>query len=158
MVAITGLLEKLASLIQQSLREDAARHGLLPIHVQILQYLASGNRQSAQPIAISGCFGVTRGNISQTLAVLERRGLVQREPDVGHRRRVGVRLTPAGSVTVAGSWTEPSTPACRNPPLTRRGSRTRCGLTGEPLAALKTARVCRQWTGLGAPAPSSRRS
>jgi DNA-binding MarR family transcriptional regulator len=107
MLATTVLLEKLASLIQQSLRADAARHGLLlPIHVQILQCLASGNRQRTQPMAIADYCGVMSSSISQTPAILERRGLVQRERDVGHRRPVRVRLAMAGSATVAGSGIE----------------------------------------------------
>ena len=57
------LLERLGALIQQSVREDAARHGLLPIHLQVLHYLANANRYSDLPIAIADYFGITRGTI-----------------------------------------------------------------------------------------------
>lgn len=100
------LLERLGSLIQQSLREDAARHGLLPIHLQVLQYLASANRYSDLPTAIAEYFGITRGTMSQTLAVLERKGLVVKEPDATHGKRIHMKLTPAGESVLHDSWAE----------------------------------------------------
>lgn len=106
MTRIAFLLERLGSLLQQSVREDGARHGLLPIHVQVLHYLAEANRYSDLPIAIAEYFGVTRGTVSQTLAVLERKGLVIKVPDVRHGRRVHLRLTAAGEAVLAGSWPE----------------------------------------------------
>ena len=98
------LLERLGVLIQQSVRDDAARHGLLPIHVQVLQYLMQANRYSDLPIAIAEYFGITRGTVSQTLAVLERKGLLSKEADARHGRRIHLRLTPAGESVVRESW------------------------------------------------------
>lgn len=100
------LLERLGALIQQSVREDAARHGLLPIHLQVLHYLANANRYSDLPIAIADYFGITRGTISQTLAVLERKGLLIKQPDALHGKRVHLKLTPAGESILDGSWAE----------------------------------------------------
>lgn len=100
------LLERLGALVQQAVREDAARHGLLPIHVQVLHYLAQANRYSDLPIAIAEYFGITRGTVSQTLAVLERKGLLTKEPDRRHGKRVHLRLTPSGEVVLKGAWTE----------------------------------------------------
>jgi DNA-binding MarR family transcriptional regulator len=100
------LLERLGALIQQSVREDAARHGLLPIHIQVLHYLKRANRYSDLPIAIAEYFGITRGTVSQTLAVLERKGLLTKEPDVQHGKRVHLKLTPAGESVLSGSWCE----------------------------------------------------
>lgn len=67
------LLERLGALIQQSLRDDAARHGLLPIHLQILAYLDRANRYSNLPIAVAQYFGITRGTVSQSLQLLSGR-------------------------------------------------------------------------------------
>ncbi len=106
MTRIAILLERLGALLQQSVREDGARHGLLPIHVQVLHYLSQANRYSDLPIAIAEYFGVTRGTVSQTLAVLERRGLVSKVPDVRHGRRVHLRLTASGEAVLRGSWLE----------------------------------------------------
>jgi MarR family transcriptional regulator, negative regulator of the multidrug operon emrRAB len=100
----TLLLERLAALVHQSVRNDAARHGLLPIHVQVLSYLSRANRYSDLPIAIAEYFGITRGTVSQTLAVLERKGLLRRRPDARHGRRVHLALTPAGEKVLRDSW------------------------------------------------------
>jgi DNA-binding MarR family transcriptional regulator len=98
------LLERLATLVNQSLRDDAARHGLLPIHLQALAYLAACNRYSDIPIALAEYFGTTRGTVSQTIAVLERKGLVRREPDPRHGKRVHLRLTRKGRAVLKSSW------------------------------------------------------
>ncbi len=106
MSQISLLFERLGALIQQSLRDDAARHGLLPIHIQVLHYLMRANRYSDLPIAIAEYFGVTRGTVSQTLAVLERKGLLTKEPDARHGKRVQLKLTPAGESVLGESWVE----------------------------------------------------
>ncbi len=100
------LLERLGALIQQSVRDDAARHGLLPIHVQVLHYLTRANRYSDLPIAIAEYFGITRGTVSQTLAVLERKGLLTKESDSRHGKRLHLQLTPAGESVLRESWVE----------------------------------------------------
>lgn len=100
------LLERLGALIQQSVRDDAARHGLLPIHIQVLHYLMRANRYSDLPIAIAEYFGITRGTVSQTLAVLERKGLLTKEADAHHGKRVHLRLTPSGESVLVESWGE----------------------------------------------------
>ncbi|MBI4754338.1 MAG: MarR family transcriptional regulator [Betaproteobacteria bacterium] len=106
MSASSLLLERLGALIHQSVREDAARHGLLPIHVQVLHYLAQANRYSDLPIAVADYFGITRGTVSQTLAVLERKGLLVKEPDARHGKRVHLKLTSAGEAVLKESWAE----------------------------------------------------
>ena len=99
------LLARLGALFQQSVREDAAQHGLLPIHIQVLHYLAQANRYSDLPIAIAEYFGITRGTVSQTLGVLERKGLLTKRPDPHHGKRLHLGLTPAAETVLAGSWT-----------------------------------------------------
>ena len=91
MSQISVLLERLGALIQQSVRDAAARQGLLPIHIQVLHYLMRANRYSDLPIAIAEYFGITRGTVSQTLAVLERKGLLTKEPDAQHGKRVHLK-------------------------------------------------------------------
>ncbi|MBE0510430.1 MAG: MarR family winged helix-turn-helix transcriptional regulator [Chromatiales bacterium] len=106
MKATSLILERLAALIQQSLREDAARHGLLPIHLQVLQYLRQCNQYSDLPIAIAEYFGITRGTVSQTLSVLERKGLLRKEQDPRHGKRIHLKLTPQGESVLQDSWAE----------------------------------------------------
>jgi DNA-binding MarR family transcriptional regulator len=98
------LLERLATLIHQSVREEAALHGLLPIHLQVLAYLARANRYSDLPIAVAEYFGITRGTVSQTVTLLERRGLIAKTPDEHHGRRIHLTLTAAGEAVLSGGW------------------------------------------------------
>jgi len=105
MEQVIPLLERLAALLHQSVRDHGQRHGLLPIHVQVLSYLARANRYSDLPIAIAEYFGMTRGTVSQSLTVLERRGFLQRRPDARDRRRVHFGLTAAGERVLQDSWT-----------------------------------------------------
>ncbi|WP_273526046.1 helix-turn-helix domain-containing protein [Pseudomonas sp.] len=104
MSAASVLLERIAAMIQQSVRDDAARFGLLPMHVQVLAYLARANRYSDMPIAIAEYFGVTRGTVSQTLGVLERKGYVSKTADAHHGKRVHLNLTGAGEAVLTDSW------------------------------------------------------
>lgn len=104
MTAGPFLLERLGALLHQSVRDTAARHRLLPIHVQVLQYLGLANQYSDLPIAVAEYFGITRGTVSQSLAVLERRGLVARQADARHGRRIHFQLTEAGAAIVREGW------------------------------------------------------
>ncbi|MDT8439965.1 MAG: MarR family transcriptional regulator [Wenzhouxiangellaceae bacterium] len=98
------ILERIAALIHQSVRDDAARHGLQSIHVQILGYLARANRYSDMPIAVAEYLGITRGTVSQSLKVLEDKGLIRRRPDPRHGRRVHLELTAAGRSILEHGW------------------------------------------------------
>ena len=104
MNTVALLFERLGALIHQSVRDDAARHGLQPIHVQVLAYLAQANHYSNLPIAIADYFGITRGTVSQTLALLERKGLVRKEADARHGRRIHLLLTDAGEAVLRDGW------------------------------------------------------
>ena len=106
MSQLAPLLERLGALVHRSVRDDAARHGLLPIHVLVLGYLARANRYSDLPIAIAEYCGITRGTVSQTLAVLEDKGLLVKEPDERHGKRIHLLLTRAGRAALPNSWTQ----------------------------------------------------
>lgn len=120
MEATSLILERLGALVQQSLREDAARHGLLPIHLQILSYLERANRYSDLPIAVAEYLGITRGTVSQSLQLLERRGLLVKQADPEHGRRVHLVLTRAGKALVRDCWSRRLQTALEAlPPATR---------------------------------------
>ena len=116
------LLERLAALIHQSVRDDAARHGLLPIQLQVLAYLAHANHYSDIPIAVAEYFGITRGTVSQTLGVLERKGLIIKQPDARHGKRVHLHLTQSGVELLDDSWARRLTSALEEAPDVDAGS------------------------------------
>lgn len=98
------VLERLAALIHGLVREDAARHGLLPVHLQVLSFLAQANRYSDIPIAVADYLRITRGTVSQTLSLLERKGLISKEADPQHGKRIHLALTAAGEAVLLASW------------------------------------------------------
>lgn len=87
------LLERLGNLLRAEERAVGAAHGLQPVQVQALAYLAQANRYSDSPVAVADYLGLTKGTVSQTLAVLAERGLIAGEHDPADGRRVHYRLT-----------------------------------------------------------------
>ncbi|MEO1575956.1 MAG: MarR family transcriptional regulator, partial [Pseudomonadota bacterium] len=86
------LLERLSRLIQNGATTD----GLRPTHWEALRYLARANRFSRTPTALTAYLGVTKGTVSQSIAALEKKGLVKKDAAGGDRRRVRLALTRAG--------------------------------------------------------------
>ena len=91
---LLDLIERLGGLLRADQRR--AGNGLQPVHLQLLDYLARCNRFSDTPAAITAYLGATKGTVSQSLALLEREGLVQREEDEQDRRVVHFALTRTG--------------------------------------------------------------
>ncbi len=100
------LLERLGALVQQAVRDDAAGQGLLPVQLQVLAYLAQANHYSDVAVAVAEYLGITRGTVSQTIAVLERDGLLTKHADDQHGRLIHLRLTRDGEKIVADAWSQ----------------------------------------------------
>lgn len=86
------LLERLGRLLQN----DAHRHGLKPTQWEALRYLSRANRFSRSPGAVTAYLGMTKGTVSQTLAALERKGLIKKVTVPKDRRNVKIELTRKG--------------------------------------------------------------
>lgn len=99
------LIERLGNLLRAGRRRAAG--GLQPVHLQVLGYLARCNRFSDTPAAITAFLDSTKGTVSQTLAVLERDGLIQRRPDPDDRRVVHFSLTRAGQAELRSTELPP---------------------------------------------------
>jgi len=95
------LLERIGNLTQASLRAAGRAHGLQPVPLLALSYLAKANRYSDSPAAVAEYLGLSRAATSQTLALLEERGLVERSQDTADRRVRHLSLTAAGRSIVA---------------------------------------------------------
>lgn len=91
--ALYDLIERLGHLMRTELRAISQRHSLLPAHVDILHYLDRCNRYSDSPIGVAEYLGLTKGTVSQTLRLLERRGYLKRDVDEDDRRRQHLTLT-----------------------------------------------------------------
>lgn len=90
------LLDRLANLLRAEQRKVAAAHGLQPVHLQALAYLARANRYSDSPIAVAEYLGITKGSVSQTLSLLEDKGFLSARPDRDDGRRVRLSVTAKG--------------------------------------------------------------
>jgi DNA-binding MarR family transcriptional regulator len=82
-------------------REEAFATGDLarPSFKVLLALRRLGDPYEAQPSALAGQLGLSRGALSARLSPLERDGLIARRTDPDDRRKVHVRLTGKGKMT-----------------------------------------------------------
>jgi DNA-binding MarR family transcriptional regulator len=102
-IVLLELVERLGNLMRTELRKAGAEESLQPVHVQALIYLSRANRYSNTPQALAEYLGLTKGTVSQTLLLLDRRGLIERFEDEIDRRVVRLRLSSVGDQFLADS-------------------------------------------------------
>ena len=90
------LFERFCNLLRVEARELGSAEGLLPVQIEVLHFLMQCNRYSDSLQGVSEFLGQTKGSVSQTIKLLEGRGLIGKQPDVKDRRIIHLRLTPAG--------------------------------------------------------------
>jgi DNA-binding MarR family transcriptional regulator len=76
-----------------SLRKVAQEYRLQWVHLEALDYYGRCNRYSDTAAALSEYLGQTKGSLSQTLALLEREGLLKRSQDAVDKRVFHLKLT-----------------------------------------------------------------
>ena len=102
-LVLLELVERLGNLMRGELRKAGADESLQPVHLHSLMFLAKANRYSNTPQALAEYLGLTKGTVSQTLLLLDRRGLIERFEDEIDRRVVRLRLSSAGEQFLADS-------------------------------------------------------
>jgi MarR family transcriptional repressor of emrRAB len=102
-LVLLELVERLGNLMRSELRKAGSDESLQPVHLQALIYLSKANRYSNTPQALADYLGLTKGTVSQTLLLLDRRGLIERFEDDVDRRVVRLRLSTAGEQFLADS-------------------------------------------------------
>lgn len=105
------LVERLGNRVRAALRSLGSRYGLQPVHLQALMFLRDANRYSNTPQALAEHLGLTKGTVSQSLLLLERKGLIARYADIVDKRVVRLELSAAGiallkEVRLAPEWTK----------------------------------------------------
>lgn len=93
---IYELIECMTTLIRSEERKKCTELGLQPVHFQVLNYLARCNKYSNTPAAVTNYLGMTRGTVSQSLIILEKKGYISKYPDDKDKRVVHLQLLPAG--------------------------------------------------------------
>lgn len=96
-------MERIANLMRSSVRKSGHSKGLQPVQMEALHYLSRCNHYSNTPMAVAEFLGLTKGTVSQTLAVLEGDGLVTKTTDAKDRRVVHLKLTQAGKAALCSA-------------------------------------------------------
>jgi DNA-binding MarR family transcriptional regulator len=94
-------LERLCNLLRVQSRAAGAGLGLQPVQLQALRFLSACNRFSDHPQAVADYLGQTKGTVSQTIGVLEQKGLLTKLPDNKDRRVMHLRITEGGRRALA---------------------------------------------------------
>lgn len=93
---VNDILERLCNLLRTEARTFGVKSGLQPVQLEALSYLTQCNRYSDTPQAVAEYLGLTKGTVSQTLKVLQQRGLLTKHPDQQDKRLVHMKTTLAG--------------------------------------------------------------
>jgi MarR family transcriptional regulator, negative regulator of the multidrug operon emrRAB len=91
------LIERISALIRSEERKKCTELGLQVVHMQVLDYLSRCNQFSNTPAAVTKYFGMTRGTVSQTLLLLEKKGYIKKTNDANDRRMVHLSLLDRGN-------------------------------------------------------------
>ena len=95
-IVMLDLVERLSHLIRAEMRRIGSAESLQPVHMQALLFLNQANRFSNTPQALAEYLGLTKGTVSQSLLLLDRRGLLERYQDEVDKRVVRLRLSAQG--------------------------------------------------------------
>lgn len=93
---IYELIECMTTLIRSEERKKCTELGIQPVHFQVLNYLSRCNKYSNTPAAVANYLGMTRGTVSQSLIILEKKGYIGKTPDAVDKRVVHLSLLPEG--------------------------------------------------------------
>lgn len=93
---VHDIIERLGNLLRADLRATCHAQGVRPVQFEALHYLAQCNRYSDTPQAVTEYLGLTKGTVSQTLKVLEEKGLVHKRVDKQDKRVVHLKPTARG--------------------------------------------------------------
>jgi DNA-binding MarR family transcriptional regulator len=96
---IAFALGRLAVLKRAGLWQAAAAEGLNPTQAEILSHLI--RRGPVRQVDLAAALGVSAASLSDSVASLVGKGLVERMPDPGDRRARQVSLSPSGQGTAA---------------------------------------------------------
>lgn len=89
-------LERISNLLHRELRHSGSESGLQPTQLEALHYLSICNRYSNTPKGVTEYLGQTKGTVSQTLKVLERKEFLVKEVDKEDRRVIHLKITAKG--------------------------------------------------------------
>lgn len=89
-------IQCMSALIRANMHKVCAELRLQMVHFEVLDYLSHSNQYTDTPAATAAYFGMTRGTVSQSLIVLEKKGYLEKNKDVTDKRIIHVQLLPPG--------------------------------------------------------------
>jgi DNA-binding MarR family transcriptional regulator len=95
-INIFETIQCMAVLIRSEERKRCTELRLQLIHFEVLDYLSDTNKYTDTPAATAVYFGMTRGTVSQSLIVLEKKGYIEKNKDKMDKRVIHVQLLPPG--------------------------------------------------------------
>lgn len=90
------LFERISTIIKSEERKRYATVGLQPVHGQVLEYLSICNSFSDTLVSVSEYLNLTKGTVSQTIQLLQRKGFIEKQQDKEDRRVTHLKLLPLG--------------------------------------------------------------
>ena len=93
---LAAALERVGQALRTELRQRARELGLTPTQAQVLLRLAHGQRERRRVGTLADELDVSAPTLSDAVAVLLRKGLVERGPDPADARARALRLTRRG--------------------------------------------------------------
>ncbi len=98
---VHDIIERLGNLVRADIRAACHAQGVRPVQFEALNYLSQCNRYSDTPQAVAEYLGLTKGTVSQTLKILEEKGLLLKRDDKNDKRVVHLKPTAAGRRLIA---------------------------------------------------------
>jgi DNA-binding MarR family transcriptional regulator len=98
---VHDIIERLGNLLRADVRAACHAQGVRPVQFEALNYLVQCNRYSDTPQAVAEYLGLTKGTVSQTLKVLEEKGLLLKRDDRNDKRVVHLKPTARGRRLIA---------------------------------------------------------
>lgn len=95
-LTVFDIIERMAALIRSEEHRRCTELKVQMVHFQVLDYLSNCNKYSDTPAAIANYLGMTRGTVSQSLIILEKRKLIEKNQDNSDKRVFHIKLLPKG--------------------------------------------------------------
>lgn len=100
---IYTLIERMGNLLRTETRVYGTELGLQPVQHDALYYLSICNRFSDHLVALTQFLGLTKGTVSQTLKIIENKGLINKTKDKTDKRLTHIHLTESGWKYISAS-------------------------------------------------------
>ncbi|GIV55293.1 MAG: MarR family transcriptional regulator [Candidatus Kapaibacterium sp.] len=115
-------IERLSAVLRSLQWNAAYAEGLYPLQLQVLMLCAARRGRALAPTGLAAELNVSAPTMSDTLAALERKGLIERKPNPEDRRGVFVLLTAQGERVLerVRTWDAPLRYALEQVPLPHR--------------------------------------